>query len=309
MKSIIYLFLIIYVFSCDRITEPPMATLEVYPHRGDSLTLYELSAERSEDDVTLFSALEYRWDFNGDGIWDTDYNRMSKLVRYFPDPDKYIISVQVRDEDGLTCVALDTISVFGENRDTSYLTDIRDGQRYKIVCLNGRWWMAENLRYGASIDPWTGMQADNGIVENYKLWDIFQNEYFYTYTWYEAVDHKMNNPKGICPDGWHLPSQQEWETLSEGFPVFYCQEYYNEGGWSKLELSKGDEFFIHRTDRLLGSQGTARYWSYEYKKQDYKAAGYFSTNNYKFYWYPDINLDFDDQLQVVLTMRCIKDSL
>jgi len=313
MKTSIFPFLIILTLACDRITQSPVAMLELYPTHGDSLTLFELNANKSFDDVTLFSALEFRWDFNGDGIWDTELARRAMLLRTFPDPGTYEVTIEVRDEDGLSDTTAETLIVIGENTDTSHMTDPRDGQTYKTVCINGRWWMSECLRYGVGIDPMNDIQEDNGVVECYLLWSRDLREYFCAYTWYEAVNHKMNNPQGICPDGWHLPSQQEWELLVDGFPGLYTESYYGKGGLSNLELSIGSSFMIVRWgwDPFISS-GLAAFWSYEYIKQEGRqGAGWFKAypGDYYFGLVGELNLDFNDDIQEVSTARCIKDSI
>ncbi len=83
------------------------------------------------------------------------------------------------------------------NPDIAYKTmvDTRDGQKYYIVKIANRWWMAQNLNYNAeNIESWCyGNESEHCDVLG-RL-----------YSWDAAID--------ACPSGWHLPSMSEWAAL------------------------------------------------------------------------------------------------
>jgi uncharacterized protein (TIGR02145 family) len=119
------------------------------------------------------------------------------------------------------------------NPDIAYGTmiDSRDGQTYKTVKIGDQTWMAENLNFdpgqGGSDDAkydwsWCNEDPKNCAVAG-RL-----------YTWAAAIDSvklatDADNPQdcgygktctilakvqGVCPEGWHLPTKAEWNTLS-----------------------------------------------------------------------------------------------
>jgi len=96
------------------------------------------------------------------------------------------------------------------------LLDSRDGQYYNTVDLGGLCWMAENLNYGTMINA-SGNQTDNGIVEKYCYTNnesLCDNTYGALYQWREMMQYSTTEGvQGVCPDGWHLPTETEWNAL------------------------------------------------------------------------------------------------
>ncbi len=86
-------------------------------------------------------------------------------------------------------------------------TDTRDGKVYKTTCIGNQTWMAENLNFNASGSLFYDNEAANGaIYGRLYSWDVIMNG--------EASSDKVpSGVKGICPEGWHLPSKAEWNIL------------------------------------------------------------------------------------------------
>jgi len=91
--------------------------------------------------------------------------------------------------------------------------DKRDGKVYKKVKIGSQIWMAENLRY----------EADGSVCTDGGWMHLDTNqsceEYGRLYDWNTAMDGERSshaNPsgvEGVCPVGWHLPSDAEWTEL------------------------------------------------------------------------------------------------
>jgi len=90
---------------------------------------------------------------------------------------------------------------------TGTVKDI-DGNVYKTVKIGNQWWMAENLR--VTKDP------EGNAITSYFYNDDSENygKYGRLYTWDVAMDSSTDeNTQGIAPDGWHIPSEAEWDEL------------------------------------------------------------------------------------------------
>ena len=98
-------------------------------------------------------------------------------------------------------------------------TDPRDKQQYQTVHIGEQCWFAENLNFGTKINASLN-QTDNETIEKYCYENVPANcnEFGGLYQWDEMMAYDtMENTKGICPEGWHLPNQAEWQTLFDAF--------------------------------------------------------------------------------------------
>lgn len=100
------------------------------------------------------------------------------------------------------------------------LVDSRDGNVYKTVVINGKRWMAEDLRISDSIAvPWL-KNFDGGWKK--VLCDTLQ-QCSYAPVTTDDSDVTIRLPEKLCPEGWHLPSESEFESLLEGNDIYSLQ--------------------------------------------------------------------------------------
>jgi uncharacterized protein (TIGR02145 family) len=91
--------------------------------------------------------------------------------------------------------------------------DSRDGKIYDAILIGSQIWMAKNLNYAV------GGKCGNGSTLS-DANTATCNTYGRLYDWNTAMANSASsaaNPSGIqgvCPDGWHLPSDAEWTTLT-----------------------------------------------------------------------------------------------
>lgn len=107
------------------------------------------------------------------------------------------------------------------------VTDI-DGNTYSTVAIGNQLWMVENLRVTRyrNGDPIpTGLEHKEWINTHETQQDAYAvyphdrikgvnseeevlDAYGALYNWYAVIDHR-----GLCPAGWHVPTDREWQTL------------------------------------------------------------------------------------------------
>lgn len=103
-----------------------------------------------------------------------------------------------------------------EQGDENTVIDI-DGNIYKTVRIGNQTWMAENLkvrRYrNGDLIPniqdnkaWCNLKI--GAWCNYDNQQFYESQYGKLYNWFALDDNRI-----LAPEGWHIPSYSEWETL------------------------------------------------------------------------------------------------
>ncbi|MCB0824246.1 MAG: hypothetical protein KDC09_16230 [Bacteroidales bacterium] len=93
--------------------------------------------------------------------------------------------------------------------------DERDGKLYATTQIGTQCWMAQSLNVGVQVTPGTG-QTDNDIIEKFCYDDNAANcdTYGGLYQWDEIMEYTTTEgTQGICPVGWHIPTDNEFCTL------------------------------------------------------------------------------------------------
>ena len=147
------------------------------------------------------------------------------------------------------------------NTEISYgeMTDARNDRTYRTVKIGKQTWMAENLNLemkGAYCYDYDSRKCD---------------EYGRYYDWPTAVGKPDCTYKdtcgvapvvqGVCPDGWHLPSLEEWDALFEfvGGDFVAGARLRSINGWSYSKVDGSDTYgfaaekIYHQCGRQSGS--------------------------------------------------------
>lgn len=92
---------------------------------------------------------------------------------------------------------------------------IYEGQVYHTIEIGSQCWMKENLNVGIMIIG-TQPQNDNSTIEKYCIDNNLANcdTFGGLYQWGELMQYQtVEHAQGICPEGWHIPSDADWKVL------------------------------------------------------------------------------------------------
>lgn len=209
------------------------------------------------------------------------------------------------------------------------LTDSRDAQRYRTVRIGSQVWMAENLNVGAmglrgDLDDDSRIEKNcyNNIESNCK------NGAGGYYQWAETMGlpYSFNNAsgrnvidtfttQGICPSGWHIPRDQEWQNLvemvggNEASTRSLRSDQTNDPSWNAAPANNGDSLGFAALPQgnysypLSWSQGQkALFWSLGNLQADSYARFFGLDPYYAGIYTPRYKMDG-------LPVRCLQDAL
>ena len=202
-------------------------------------------------------------------------------------------------------------------------TDARDGQTYNTVEIGAQCWMAENLNIGTMINGYDN-QANNGTIEKYCYSNNTANcdEYGGLYQWNEMMQYSTTpGIKGICPDGWHLPTDAEWCTLEQEVdPTITCSSTGWRGvdGGGKLKEAGTTHWASPNTGATNSSGFTALPGGYRYTNGGFGEltdTGYWwsSSESGSNAWHRDLHYSnaqvgrYDNNKSNGFSVRCARD--
>ena len=156
----------------------PIAGFSASPTSGTAPLIVDFT------DQSTNNPTHYQWDF-GDGNASTQQNP-SHTYNY---GDKFTVTLNVSNSYDSSWATQD-IAV-ADNMGT--FTDTRDNQTYNTIVIGNQTWFAENLNYETDVSMCYNFHPTNCQIYG-RLYD-------------------GHMAKFACPNGWHLPDDEEWKTL------------------------------------------------------------------------------------------------
>lgn len=250
---------------------PPTAFFETSTAYGNIQTQFYFSVWGSRDDHDAGSELGKRWDFDGDGIWDTPFALEMEYYHQYGTPGTYQPTLQVKDEQGLTNTISHEILVSSYTYQTGFIRDERDNKLYGTVKIGNYWWMSENLDFR----PPKKMNLTM-LQKCYNEDERLCDQYGSLYLTDRVYDYNVRG-KGVCPKGWHVPTSHEMDDLVSNLPEINSRETVQVGGslgFNAQYSGKGKYAFDY------GPFGSVIDTTWTFKKQGEE--GYFTTLAYSY---------------------------
>jgi len=192
---------------------------------------------------------------------------------------------------------------------SSSLYDSRDGQTYQTVSIGGQVWMAENLNYGSRINS-SSSASNNGIIEKYCLSNSESkcSTYGGLYQWEEVMNYSsVPESQGICPSGWHIPSNSEWKQMeiSLGMDPTEADNLGARGTTEGTELivnggSGFEALMAGKRELDGGTEAEGSYTTFWSSSEDY-------TRTLSILW-DHVYLSYYDEQLKGFSVRCVKDA-
>jgi len=223
MKKILWFILlvpVIFVISCKKENNPVGNAPKVF-FRADTTYLMTGDSVHFIDSSQNFP-ISWHWVFYG-AAKDTSIEKNPWVV--YDSAGVFSVKLIARNEWGTdTLFKTDFIHVTLAPQPFQCgtpMTDARDGKIYSTIKIGLQCWMAQNLNTGQFASSTNtsvshSNVSNNTTIEKYCYGNVEANctANGGLYDWNEMMGYTTTaGVQGICPDGWHIPTEAEWTTL------------------------------------------------------------------------------------------------
>lgn len=145
-----------------------------------------------------------------------------KVIRFESSTPAVVKASGYYDCDTYNCIRTDFLNQdMLDKGEYGEILDTRDNTVYKVVTIgegdSAQTWMAQNLDYDPGDVSCMGSSAWSGCFSNgYDLcfrlytWEVVMND---SACVYGKICNPSDTIQGLCPNGWHVPSVDDWHTL------------------------------------------------------------------------------------------------
>ena len=204
------------------------------------------------------------------------------------------------------------------------MTDARDGKEYKTTTIQTQTWMAENLNYdynegtaksycysnsSASCDKYGRLYLWSAAMDSAAVFSDAGKGCGYGTTCAAASTSSSTVVRGVCPEGWHLPSNSDWSILwtAIGGTSTAGTKLKSTSGWNSNGNGTDDYGFSvlpagYYSNGSFGSAGNSgSFWSSTEGGSNSAYSKYFYYSN------SDVDEDYSDK-NGGFSVRCLRNS-
>lgn len=331
MKLFIFSLLLVLLVSCNKNEDDPdyelllntkysLSVTDIYDIQEnsalvvlssinpDNLNIYQRGVlYDTKSDLTIHSSRRYSYDTKNTEILLV-FNKLKNNTVYFIRP--YAIT-----EKGLLYYG--EVTSFKTIQYPDTVIDF-DGNVYHSVKIGKQLWLKENLKT-------THTNTGQLITDCFSYGNDAANasKYGKLYTWKAATNEappSVTINQGICPAGWHIPGNQEWNTLSmqvggDSIAGFKLKILGAEGDGLWGEYGGSDEVnfsalpggYRSSTGIFSGVNNDAYFWTNTVWEKDsnyaYMRRFYYGRSNIAYFFSPEVNKN------AAMSVRCVYDRL
>ena len=186
---------------------------------GQKVTSYVSGITTPPQSDLRYYWVSYDMDITDNGE-DTVFSQSIEL-RLPDEPGEYSITAYAQSISGeyytssktahVQVITTDPEAIDGWELGSGPYTDSRDGQSYQYRSIGSLQWFTQNLRYAGDGETVLGFPYDNSEGLDYIFGRL--------YSWNHATGGVSGSglgqgPQGACPEGWSVPTAEDWEDLA-----------------------------------------------------------------------------------------------
>jgi len=157
-------------------------------------------------------------------------------------------------------ILITVIGLFSCEKDENTTDKLKDfdGNTYETVTIGNQIWMAENLKTthypdGTKIPEITECEDWKSLGANEEAFCYYENDSKNQYGGYYTYESAIK----ACPNGWHLPTKNEWEQLE----IYLYNNGFNGAEWTALKAISGWSENGNDNFGFSALPGGRRYWN------------------------------------------------